>query len=307
LKILFTGGSSFTGSWFVQALAHAGHDVVATFRSPLGAYQGLRAQRVAQVESVAEPAPEMSFGEGSFVELLRRGHFEVLCHHGAEVGDYRSPAFDVQGALRSNTHNLAAVLAALDGALVVLTGTVFERGEGAGDEPLRELSPYGLSKTLTAETFSAGCTAAGVPLAKFVIANPFGPYEEGRFTSYLARTWLAGESASVQTPAYVRDNVHVSLLARAYVRFVEDAVADGGFRKLNPSGYVSTQLEFAERIARELEPRLGVPCPVVAPEQTEFPEPRVRVNTDPLDGGELGWDEDAAWDELAAYYRTAFA
>ena len=32
MKILFTGGSSFTGYWFVRELAAAGHDVTAVFR-----------------------------------------------------------------------------------------------------------------------------------------------------------------------------------------------------------------------------------------------------------------------------------
>ena len=36
--------------------------------------------------------------------------------------------------------------------------------------------------------------------------------------------------------------------------------------------------------------------------QTEFSEPAIRVNTDRLDGIGLGWDERAAWDELASYY-----
>jgi hypothetical protein len=36
--------------------------------------------------------------------------------------------------------------------------------------------------------------------------------------------------------------------------------------------------------------------------QTSFPEPRVRINTDVLDAAALGWDEAAAWDEFARYY-----
>ena len=38
-------------------------------------------------------------------------------------------------------------------------------------------------------------------------------------------------------------------------------------------------------------------------EQTEFTEPRIRVNTDPLDTSALGWSEAEAWDELASYYQ----
>jgi len=140
-----------------------------------------------------------------------------------------------------------------------------------------------------------------------VIPNPFGAWEEPRFTTYLARTWLAGESALVHTPAYVRDNVHVTLLAPAYARFVEEvASASGGYRHLGPSGYVETQGAFSQRFARELEDRLGVACAVELADQVEFPEPRERFNTDRLDPAELGWDEARAWDELATYYREAF-
>jgi hypothetical protein len=141
-----------------------------------------------------------------------------------------------------------------------------------------------------------------------VIPNPFGPWEEPRFTTYLARTWLAREAAAVRTPAYIRDNVHVTLLAPAYARFVEDvASASGANRHLGPSGYVETQGAFSQRFARELESRLGVPCRLELADQVEFPEPRERVNIDRLDPAELGWDEARAWDELAAYYLDAHA
>jgi UDP-glucose 4-epimerase len=309
MRILFTGASSFTGSWFVRTLAAAGHEVVATFRSPLAAYDGVRARRVADAAAVAEPVAEVSFGSPRFLDLLRGRRFDVLCHHAAEVTDYKSAEFDVEAAVALNTFGLDSVLGLLaeNQTPVVLTGSVFERDEGAGDEPRRAFSPYGLSKTLTAEIFEHGCEAAGLGLGKFVIPNPFGPWEEPRFTTYLARTWLGGEAAVVRTPAYVRDNVHVTLLALGYVEFVAAVAAgDDAFRRLNPSGYVSTQGEFAERMAGELEPRLGVPCALDLADQTEFAEPRVRMNTDLLVAASLGWDEARAWDELAAYYRKAF-
>jgi hypothetical protein len=37
--------------------------------------------------------------------------------------------------------------------------------------------------------------------------------------------------------------------------------------------------------------------------QTDFSEPRVRINTDILDADALGWNESAAWDDMAAYYQ----
>lgn len=312
MKILFTGASSFTGYWFVDLLAKLGHDVVATFTRAAGTYEGLRGRRVRKVCAAATPAEECTFGEERFLELVESDEWDVLCHHAAHVENYRSPDFGVAKAYDANTKNLRTVLEALRDrgcTRVVLTGTVFESGEGEGGNDQDELlafSPYGLSKTLTAETFRYYCSVAEMRLGKFVVPNPFGPFEEPRFTTYLAKTWRSGETPIVATPAYVRDNIHVSLLARAYARFVEELGDAPGFERTSPSGYRETQGEFAQRFARELEPRLGLPCPLELAEQVTFEEPRVRVNTEPADGPTLGWDELGAWDELAAYYQENY-
>jgi nucleoside-diphosphate-sugar epimerase len=229
-----------------------------------------------------------------------------MCHHAADMTNYKSQDFDAMTALRNNTHNLAAVLQALRSAgcrAMLLTGSVFEGGEGAGSEGIPHFSPYGLSKALTAQVFRYYCEHAGFTLGKFVIPNPFGPFEEPRFTAYLMRTWLAGGTPKCSSPLYVRDNIHVSLLAKAYVQFAQKMATTIGFAKLNPSGYVESQGAFATRIAHEMQPRLNLPCLLDLGRQTDFPEPRVRINTDVLDIDPLDWDESAAWDSLATYYR----
>ena len=134
-----------------------------------------------------------------------------------------------------------------------------------------------------------------------MIPNPFGPDEEARFTNYLVRNWFAGETPGVRTPAYVRDNIHVDLLAAAYAGFAE-SLTDGPLQHYGPCGYLESQGVFTERFARELAPRLGVDCPVELADQSEFPEPRIRVNTDDASRYAPDWDESAAWDGLAEYY-----
>jgi len=304
MRILFTGASSFTGFWFVRELAAAGHVVTAVFRQR--AYPDvLRHKRVALLEGVCRPVYGCSFGDATFVELVAQA--DVLCHHAADVTNYKSADFNVTAAVENNTHNIAEVCAALKkaGARMVLTGSVFEQSEGAGSQGLPAFSPYGLSKGLTWEMFKYYAGAAGVALGKFVIPNPFGPHEEPRFTAYLIKCWQARKTAVVNTPAYVRDNVHVSLLAKAYRRFVE-AVPAACVTRLNPSGYAESQGAFTQRFAAAMRSRLGWPCEVELKQQTEFAEPRVRINTDVLDAGELGWDEAGAWDEIAAYYRKQY-
>lgn len=307
LKILLTGASSFTGSWFARSLAEAGHDVSAVFtRDSAAAYDDqLRASRVDQVQSVCRPIFGCKFGDDAFLQAIKQHAPDVLCHHAADVTNYRSPDFDYHRALANNTHQLENVLQSLTDVgcnRIVLTGTVFEGGEGGGSDDLPHFSRYGLSKSLTAGVFQHFCQLAKFSLGKFVIPNPFGPNEEPRFTAYLMRTWRAGETPCVQTPAYIRDNIHVSLLAKQYAKFVGELPREARFVKTNPSGYVESQGAFAQRFAREMSTRLDLPCPVDLANQTEFTEPRIRINTDPLDVASFDWNESTAWDEVAAYY-----
>jgi nucleoside-diphosphate-sugar epimerase len=310
MRILFTGASSFTGTWFVRELVAAGHQVTATFRQRAEAYPDeLRRRRVTIAAGAAEPAFGVAFGDEPFLGLLRKGGWDLLAHHAADVTNYRSPDFDTAAALQANTRNLASVLAAFregGGRRVLITGSVFEGGEGAGSQGLPHFSPYGLSKALTDQVFRYHCQRAGVGLGKLVIPNPFGPHEEPRYTAYLMKTWFGGGTASCANPAYVRDNIHVSLLAKVYSRFAA-GIPEAGFVQLNPSGYAESQGAFTQRVAAEMRPRLGVPCEVELKRQTEFPEPQVRINTDIPDAAALGWDAAAAWDDMAGYYRALLA
>ena len=312
MKVLLTGASSFSGMWFARELARAGHEVTATFTRKRDQYSDARAERVAIVLQNCKGVFGCAFGDDEFLRLAGSESWDALCHHGADVTNYRSPDFDVLAAVRGNTRNAAKVFRALGDASggrarVVATGSVFEHDEGAGSEDLPAFSPYGISKGFTYQVLRHEAARAGLTLGKFVIANPFGPYEEPRFTAYLVKTWFAGETAAVKTPEYVRDNIHVSLLARLYARFAEGVGTSLTPLRFGPMGYVESQGAFATRFAAEMRPRLGLPCKLTLERQTEFSEPRVRVNTSRVGAGGLGWNESVAWDEIAGYYKSRFA
>lgn len=308
MTILLTGASSFTGYWFIRELSAAGHRVTAVFRQRPDAYPDeLRRRRAGAAAKACEPICGLTFGDESFLRLVRERRWDLFAHHAADATNYKSAEFDTLSAVRNNTRALAAVLEGLRAGgcrKVLLTGSVFEGGEGAGSQGLPHLSRYGLSKALTAEIFQFECDRAGLALGKFVIPNPFGPYEEPRYTAHLMTSWLARAVPSCTSPAYVRDNIPVSLLARAYVRFAETLSGEPRFARASPSGYVESQGAFTGRLAEAMRPRLGLPCQFELARQLEFPEPRVRVNTDVLDLTALAWDEERAWDEMAAYYRA---
>ncbi len=145
MKVLLTGASSFTGFWFALKLAEKGAQVTAALRGR--AYEGLRAERVRKLAAHAEIVPDCAFGSDAFLDLVGARAFDVLCHHGAEVGDYKNPDFDVAAALAANTFNARRTLSLLrvrGAKAVVVTGSVFEPDEGAGPSPRRAFSPYGL-------------------------------------------------------------------------------------------------------------------------------------------------------------------
>lgn len=303
MKVLLTGASSFTGYWFAKALSDRGHEVVAPLRGTLeSAGDNERAERMRRLTGMVDVVADCSFGSPAFLDLVKSRDFDVLCLHHAEVSDYRNPDFNIARAVDLNTFNLREALSRLrDRGLagVVLTGSFFENDEGTGTTPLMAFSPYGLSKGLTAQIVRYRCHELGVQFGKFVVPHPFGPLEQPRLGSYLARTWREGKTAEIKTPAYVRDNIHVSLLAACYWRFVEETKGSSQQRKVNPSGYVEQQGAFIERVAREMRQRTGRACGVSLLPQTEFPEPVMRVNTQPAWLLAPEWDEQTAWDEYA--------
>lgn len=304
MKILFTGASSFTGYWFAKQLASAGHDVFVVFRRQFKDYSDdLRRKRIEGLSDICRPVYGVSFGDDRFLRLIEDGKWDLLCHHAAEAADYKSPDFDVAAAVESNTHRLPLVLDLLKDAgctKIVLTGSVFENDEGAGSGTLEAFSPYGLSKGLTGQMFRYYTQSRQMSLGKFVIPNPFGPYEEPRFTHYLMKNWFAEATPAVNTPTYVRDNIHVSLLSKAYVHFATALAV--GVSRINPSGYVESQGSFTHRLAGAIRERLGLKCEFVLRSQTDFSEPRIRINTDVVDAAALSWSEETAWDEFADYY-----
>lgn len=306
MKVLLTGASSFTGFWFAKVMREKGHDIVAPLRGGQGSYSGTRAKRVTLLESLGvKVLYGVSFGSGPFLEIIREG-FDIICHHAAIVNNYKSMDFDVLLALKQNTYDIRSVFEVarkVGVRTIVHTGSVFEQGEGCGERPLKAFSPYGLSKGLTHQVLEYWAGEFGVTLLKFVISNPFGPYEEARFCNYLLSCWTKGEIAVLKTPEYIRDNIHVSLLALAYNDFVENRSGSLFSEKYGPSGYIESQGEFARRFAREIGQRLKIETPLQFLEQKEFLEPKVRINVDRLKGYNLGWNEEEAWDFLAEYYR----
>ena len=308
-KVLMTGGSSFSGLWIAEALAAAGHRVVAPVQRARVDYSGLRAERVERLASSVEVVFEAPFASRVFSELAG-SDFDLLAHHAADIPNYRSADYDVMDGVNRNLLGAEPVLSAFakaGGRAVIATGTAFEAGEGRAEAGDLAISPYGLSKTLTNEALRHFARWRDLRFGKFVIAGPFGPLEEGRFGWSLFQRWFADEPGMVRTPRYVRDNIPVPLLGQAYVALARDLLDEAGQVEqiARPSGFVGTQEAFAQLLSREMAPRLGMACRVEAASQPQLIEPLVRVNSDPWITPD--WPATRFWDDYAAYYQRIAA
>lgn len=307
MKILLTGISSFTGFWFARKLTEAGHELICPLRGDEICSPSLRQDRLAKLRGSVQIIPNAPFGSERFLGLASERTYDLLCHHGAEVRNYRSADFDVVGALKSNTLNLPRVIDAINGVPIVLTGSVFEQDEGDGGDFVGAFSPYGLSKGLTWQYFRHFCKSSGVRLGKFVIPNPFGPFEEPRFTAYIMKTWKEGKVVEVKTPDYVRDNIPIDLLGYAYVSFTEQVVSSiktkEGIFFASPSGYIGSQGDFVAWVSREIKKRTGWACEYILKNQLEFLEPLKRTNVDPQIRKHPQWSEPDFWDQYVSIYK----
>ena len=309
MRILFTGASSFTGYWFANTLAKAGHEVLATLTQDTSSYEGIRARRLRMLKGKCEFATNVRFGDDKFIDIVQgQAKWDLLCHHGAMITGYRSPEFDVAKALANNTQKLAKVAEAMAGSgcsKVLLTGSFFEIGEG-GEDDSPAMTLMGLSKSFSTLSFRHHCSATGLDLGHFVITNPFGPLENdrNRFTSYLMDQWMSGKEVTIKTPDYIRDNIHVRLLAQAYLTASESMLDKEGFFSFRPSGYVETQGKFAERVAVEARKRTHLECTLSFSKQHNYDEPISRRNSDTVASDTKGPSETALWDEFVEYYSA---
>ena len=306
MKILITGASSFSGAFFVKQLALSGHEVVATYRLQPKSYTGVRLKRVQLASQYARNVYGVSFGDDRFIDLISNESFDVYGHHGAWTQNYRSMNYDIHSAFLNNTKNVQHVLQNLASRgchRVVISASIFEGNGVLYERDKIPFSPHGLIKLFTSKTIDFYGCHYGMHVSRFVIPNPFGVLDNPKLIDYLCGEWFARRIAQIKTPLYIRDNIHVELLAQAYVYWLEQMVCTPGSSVFAPSGYVGSMGDFVGRIAKEMRIRLGWPCAYHLEKQTDFSQPKTLVNSTPVLPLFEHWDPATAWEALAAYQR----
>ena len=74
------------------------------FQAPSIVYSGIRARRIQQLKSICKLVPDAPFGSDAFLKLVSDdGLWNLLCHHAANVTNYKSADFDIHHAAQANT------------------------------------------------------------------------------------------------------------------------------------------------------------------------------------------------------------
>lgn len=223
-SVLVTGASGLVGRHALSALAERGYDVHAVTRAeaPPGpsAVQWHRADLLDPAQGTA------------LVERLRASHLLHLAWC-TTPGEYWTSSDNVMWL--EATLRLVRSFAAAGGRRAVLAGTCaeYDLDHGFCSEdltPLRPATLYGTCKHAVQQVTSAVAAGVGVSFAWGRIFFLYGPGEHpARLMPSVIRPLLRGQPAECTHGLQVRDFLHVSDVAKAFVHLVDNSDAKGSF------------------------------------------------------------------------------
>jgi UDP-glucose 4-epimerase len=226
MKILVTGGAGFIGGHVVDAYVSRGHRVTVVDNLATGQTRNLdpRARLI-----------KVDIREASLAKVFKRGRFDVVNHHAAQVDVRKSvndPTFDasvnIVGLINllelSRLHKIKKFIFAASG------GTYY--GECARpaqeDFPPQPLSPYGVSKLAGEHYVRTYGTLHGLKFTVLRYGNVYGPRQdphgEAGVVAIFCQRLLSGETAFIYgNGTQQRDYVFVRDVARANVAALSKA------------------------------------------------------------------------------------
>ena len=225
MRVLVTGGSGFIGSWTVEALVGAGHEVLV--------YDSFVTGRPDYLRGVAG-AVRVVRGDVRSPLALQRAARRFGPHAIIHLAACVSVPLSLRRALRSHDDNVRGTLAVLEAARandvrrVVLASSAAVYGHNGDvplceDAPLAPLSPYALHKRMGEDYARLYADLYGLETVALRYFNVFGPRQDpaSPYSGVIARFCEAarlGRAISITGDGtQTRDFVYVADVARANI------------------------------------------------------------------------------------------
>lgn len=219
--IFLTASSSFTGFNFAQEISQK-KKLICFLSKKKNQYLGIRLKRINFLKRnkniiIVYDCP---FGSLKMINIMKKYSNIIFCFHHAHTLNYKNDSlYEMHKGYASDLNNIDHFFLQLKKNIkkLILTSSIFEK-RFTGKE--NDFSKYALNKSLTYETIKFFCTTNKIKFINFVISNPFGPFEDTRFTNYILNCWLNNKSAIINHPNLIRENIYISDLKISYNKVV---------------------------------------------------------------------------------------
>ena len=308
-NVLLTGVSSFTGFWFAKELKLKGFNIFCPLPRSENDYNGIKAKRIDNIKRDVKIVFDCSLGEKKFNDLLENP-FEFLCLHGAHVQNYESPKFELLNSLNRNLNEIEFILkkSFVNGCKTVLwTSSIFEDVIDNNDENSDNYKvpwlKYALSKKTSYTIVKHLALSMGLNFVRFVISNPFGPFEDKKLCFHLTKSLTEGSDFIVKTPDYVRDMIHVENLAENYVKQISQP-SETSFKECRPSEYRMKIFDFAKLLTSKYNQFHDTERGIGKMKQEKFCEPLELLNNGYHSSLGISNDNDNLWHNYFEFYSN---
>lgn len=258
--VIVTGVTSFVGLHLALDHVRRKNRVVAVTSRPRSGYEGIRAQRLKELEGRVEFAQADLTDRAAVAALVERTQPSLWLHHAGFADAYASPDYDIARGFAVNVAPLTQLYASLAGGTcgVIVTGSSAEYSSsddanGEDDECLPD-TPYGIAKL--AETLRARQLAErhGVPTRVSRPYIPFGALDNPeKLLAQVVSGLRAGHAIDLSPCTQKRDFLGISDLCMGY-RALENDLPRARFDVFNICSGRATELrEFLLSIAARMK------------------------------------------------------
>lgn len=307
-RILLTGCSSFTGYWFASELINMGFELVCPLPHEYDEYLGVKKQRLDSMRNKATLVFKCPFGSNEFIELCKNQYYGMGVH-GFYMKDYNNRNYKISSSFSQNLKNLENILEILqkNRTRIIYSSSIFENAINLEDDNNESTSidwyNYAFSKKVTFLALRSLCQQYGLTFQRFVITNPFGPYEDKKFCFHLMNSILEKKDFIIKTPFYTRDMIQVDLLAKLYANAFLDENGKN-IDEFRPSQYSMKIFEFAEIFISKISKYCGYKIKIFKENQETFKEPEILVNNIDYKSYKFAHIKKEFWREYFYYYKN---